>query len=648
MQSKIKRFFILTFILLFLISSISVSILGENEPINVLILYSNHYSQEWTNQLHTGITDSLNADNISIFPEYLNEFQLSKLTDYANIYDSLANKYKGLKLDCIVVVDNYAYNFLAEYYNEFSPDTPVVFVAVNGFDENMKFTSNMTGIPQNPNMEDFIKLVTSLIDENNELVFLSSNNATSVAERNSFESIINEKFNSINYRYLVCDTLEELLLKLKTIKNAKLIMIGNIPTEDGNVLSPETLISTIYNATQLPIFTLNRLHISTGSQTAVGGFVTDPYEHGVQAGKLALRIIDGEKASSIAINTYSPSSYVFNYNMLEKFGIDENELPEGSTIIDKPSKSIILSWRVAVSGIALIVFLVVLAIVLIAMIYMKIKDHKKITKTVEELSEKNKILEEEKEKISKKENENVMLLSRLREQQKQDSISTLAGGVAHEINNPLNGIMNYGQIIMEQSDSNSDNYKFAKEIVFESTRVAKIVSNLLQMTRHSKSTYKTEDIRSVILKTVTLINTVYKTDQIQLIVEIEEDLPLVKCNSNQIQQIILNLMTNARDSLNEKYKNFDDRKKVLLNCSLLKRSDGVWISIIIKDYGIGISESTLTTIFDPFFTTKIETKGTGLGLSISHNIIEEHKGKILVESKEGEYAEFTILLPVGG
>ena len=229
--------------------------------------------------------------------------------------------------------------------------------------------------------------------------------------------------------------------------------------------------------------------------------------------------------------------------------------------------------------------------------------------------------------------------------QRLESIGTLASGIAHEINNPLNGILNYGQLILDIENIESTAKVYANEIIYESERVATIVKNLLDFSRHNKQEHSYANIEDIIGKIISLVNTIIKHDQIDLQISITENISRIKCRNQQIQQVIMNLLTNARDALNEKYKGFHENKIINISCKEFIKEDRKWISIIVRDNGSGIPDEIKDKIFDPFFSTKDKNLGTGLGLSISYGIVEAHHGEVLLETKKDEYTQFTVLLP---
>ncbi len=250
------------------------------------------------------------------------------------------------------------------------------------------------------------------------------------------------------------------------------------------------------------------------------------------------------------------------------------------------------------------------------------------------------IIDETKEIVQEK--EKLLFEKKLREQQNLKAIGTLASGIAHEINNPINGIMNYGQIILDDNPNDENLVLYSSEIIRESNRVAKIVKNLLQFSRQDNQQYGDVLVNDIINQTLLLIKTVIRHDHIKLILDLKENLPMIYCKDQQIKQVILNLITNAKDALNIRYPKTDLKK--VMRISTIKQiiDNNEYIRIAVKDAGNGIDEKVKHKIFDPFFTTKNKEDGTGLGLSISYGIISDHNGKLSFDSKIGEGTTFYI------
>lgn len=244
------------------------------------------------------------------------------------------------------------------------------------------------------------------------------------------------------------------------------------------------------------------------------------------------------------------------------------------------------------------------------------------------------------------EEQRVAVEAQLRQSQKLESIGTLAGGVAHEINNPINGIMNYAQLILDRLGADHEVSGFATEIGRETERVATVVRNLLSFARDERKPSSPAQMHKIVESTLLLIRTIIKNDHVIVESNIPEDLPSVVCRGQQVQQVILNLLTNARDALNEKYPGYDENKKITISSHTFKKDGKEWLRTTVEDLGIGVPEEIIDVIFDPFFSTKPRDKGTGLGLSISHGIITDHGGSLSAESKPGEWTRFHIDLPI--
>jgi PAS domain S-box-containing protein len=236
--------------------------------------------------------------------------------------------------------------------------------------------------------------------------------------------------------------------------------------------------------------------------------------------------------------------------------------------------------------------------------------------------------------------------AQLRQQQRLESIGTLASGVAHEINNPLMSIMNFAELIQTHELPPEKAREFAGKIVAESVRAAKIVGNLLAFSRQDSEENSPEQIENVIQSTMSLIETTLKKDGITVTVAVEKGLPAFRCRSQQIQQVLLNLITNARAALNERHQGKDPEKTLSICSERLEKDGRPWIRTIVEDRGVGIDPKTMPRIFDPFFSTKPRHVGTGLGLSVSHGIVREHNGELWVESALGEFSRFYMDLPV--
>lgn len=226
------------------------------------------------------------------------------------------------------------------------------------------------------------------------------------------------------------------------------------------------------------------------------------------------------------------------------------------------------------------------------------------------------------------------------------SVGELAAGVAHEINNPVNGIINYAQIIQDEAGDNETMAKISQKIIREGERVATIVSNLLSFARQQDEESEKINLSDAVYDAIDLIRHQLSKNCILLEVFLPADLPLIFGHHQQLQQVFLNLFNNARFALNQRYAGKDPQKKIIIDGMVVAKEDGNYVRIIVKDLGTGISEDKVQKIFEPFFSTKTTGEGTGLGLSISREIIAKHRGHLQVDTVCGQYTSMIVDIPV--
>ncbi len=226
------------------------------------------------------------------------------------------------------------------------------------------------------------------------------------------------------------------------------------------------------------------------------------------------------------------------------------------------------------------------------------------------------------------------------------SIGELAAGVGHEINNPVNGIINCADIILKDSDEGSTTHKFAELIRSEADRIATIVHNLLAFSRQDKEQHSAAQINDIISAVLSLCNKKLEKSHIRVEVDLPEDRPRIYCRSEQLQQVFMNLIINSMHALDEKYPGVHSNKLLKISAAEESLEAGPFLRVTVEDRGSGISATNVDRMFDPFFTTKGRDKGTGLGLSISDGIVKGHGGTIECETEVGEFTRFHVYLPL--
>jgi two-component system NtrC family sensor kinase len=232
------------------------------------------------------------------------------------------------------------------------------------------------------------------------------------------------------------------------------------------------------------------------------------------------------------------------------------------------------------------------------------------------------------------------LTEQLIQQEKLAAIGQLVSGVAHELNNPLAGVMAYAELLMASSAvaAEPETRQALETIRHEAMRASKIVSHLLTFARRQPSERVEVDLNSIVNDTLDLRRYAIRTAQIELEVILDPALPHTWADPFQLQQVLLNLVGNAEQALNE----WSGTRRIVVRT----RRVGEQVELSVADSGPGVRAEMRDRIFNPFFTTKPVGQGTGLGLSISDGIVRDHCGRIRVESQPGEGATFVVELPI--
>jgi signal transduction histidine kinase len=227
------------------------------------------------------------------------------------------------------------------------------------------------------------------------------------------------------------------------------------------------------------------------------------------------------------------------------------------------------------------------------------------------------------------------------------SLGELAAGVAHEINNPINGIINYAQILIDDRGRTDEESEFLDQIIKEGDRIATIVRSLLSFAHENKAEKMPVHIHDILSDTLALSGRQLEKDGIKIKLRIPDRLPAILANHQQIEQVFLNIMSNARYALNQKYQLCHDLKIIDISAQETDTYGMPGVSILFHDLGTGIPTDIIDRVTDPFFSTKPKDLGTGLGLSISHGIISDHNGNLNLQSVEGKFTKVQVILPIG-
>lgn len=218
-------------------------------------------------------------------------------------------------------------------------------------------------------------------------------------------------------------------------------------------------------------------------------------------------------------------------------------------------------------------------------------------------------------------------------------VGQLAAGVAHELNNPLQGIVTYAHLLLERAPSDHPSRDGLQKIVTQAERCREIIRGLLDFSRPRKPQVRATDVNAIVRECLALVERQAMFHNIELVADLAPALPPAIADPAQMQQVLMNLIINAAEAMNGRGR-----------LTIATRGDAAagTVEVAVSDTGHGIAPEDLDRIFDPFFTTKGVGRGTGLGLSISYGIVKEHRGTITVDSEVGRGSTFTVRLPAAG
>jgi len=229
--------------------------------------------------------------------------------------------------------------------------------------------------------------------------------------------------------------------------------------------------------------------------------------------------------------------------------------------------------------------------------------------------------------------------ARLIQAAKLAAVGEMAAGVAHELNNPLTSVVGFTELALDELPIDSPIRKDLDLVLQEARRARSVVRRLLDFARQGETSRVKADINEIVDDVMMLTKHLMHTSHVQPEIRLGEKLPWVLVDRNQIKQVVINLVNNALYAMPE-------GGRLVVETAEQSRYGGQWITMTVRDTGVGISPENLQRIFEPFFTTRSDHGGTGLGLSVTYGIVTDHAGMIEVESAVRQGSTFTVWLPL--
>jgi signal transduction histidine kinase len=596
---------------------------------NILILNSYSIQLAWTKGELEGILKTLkNRNDLKKYVEFMDTkiFRPNPIRMY-NYYNYLSNKYKGIDFDIIITTDDNALNFVRKYKNDgLFKKAKVFFCGVNNLSLAGKLDKNTyTGVFEKKEPEANL-LFAEKIKKNLKYVYIVSDasvSGTLVVKQylNAFKNIKNIKFIVINNQ-----DLNTVLNKLKNYKKNSVMMLltplsYHFDNKHINYVTASQMISKIYND---PIIVHTDIFTNIPDTNIVGGKVTDALSQGEEVAKKVLEYLKGVPVKHISLTFEKANKMYLNVKNLEKFGIDAYSLGYKNAIyVNKPTTF----WELYKEWI--VTFIAVMAVILIFLVVLAFKN-RKLKQYNEKIRELNQSLEyrvqKAVEEISKKD-------QILAHQARLAAMGEMIGAIAHQWRQPLNTLAINLQMLPEYVEENGCEEEVLEEFVEKNMKTIFFMSSTIDDFRNffkDDNKKRFFNVKSALEDTLKLINEQLKSKNIKVAINGGDF--MIYGSKTQFQQVLLNLISNAKDAIEENGTQ-EGRIEIIID----KENK----TIFIKDNGGGIDEKIMYKIFDPYFTTK-EVKGSGIGLYMSKTIIEKYFNGKLEASNEKNGAVFTI------
>jgi signal transduction histidine kinase len=573
---------------------------------NILVLNSYHPQYKWTELLIKGIRDTLTprVKPEKIHIEYMDARRFGEDPTYrAKIQAILYHKYKDMELDLILSTDDYAFQFLLKEHENIFANTPVVFGGVNFFKYEMISEYPLfTGVLEGTGVEENINLAMKINKDLEEILLIS--------DKTSLGSMLTQVSNKIierrNLKNLVKIYDDFTLAELeKTIlsknKSTAIIMLAVHHDNQGKYFSYDDHFIELTKKSPVPIYSMWGILMGSGT---IGGYMNDPYFHGIEIATIGLDILNGKPVSSIPVKNKTNYLPNFDYEVLSKYNVSITKLPKFSKFHNRP----VTYYQENKRLINFVTFIIVILLTSIVILKSLVNQR------------------------TKEANDNAKNLAKSNSQMKE-----FVGIVAHDLRAPVGNIISFTRAL---EDAPEDHDEIVPYILKSANKSINLINNILDISAIESGKVKIEidkvDLNDIIHDTIQEVTFLTKSKELTLNTNINSPL-FVLADKQRVTQILQNLLTNAI-KFTPKNGNID----------ILVTDAEDSINVAVKDSGVGIPKDLMPKLFTRTeFTSRSGTEGesgTGYGLTLVYNIIKEHGSTLTVESKENLGSVFTFQL----
>ena len=551
------------------------------------------------------------ATQVSVYHEQLDVARFRGPDYEHSSNDHFRAKYRDKQVGVIIAIGPAAIEYVLRSRAELWPEVPVVFTFVDKQTiMQLKLPPDVTGTTLQSQPRDMVTVARTLVPDIKRIALVGDppENQTYYRDLKKEIPIIAPDLEFIDLTGL---TMTELRERVAALPDQTVILHTSIYSDgEGNSLIPADAVARVAEMANRPIVVDLDTHFGRGT---VGGLITTSSSLGEAAGKIALRILDGESASNIPIKESELARPIFDWRQLNRFGISEASLPAGSEVRFRE----LTAWEQYRLQIMLIAAALIFQTALIFWLYYE--HHRR--RNAEADSRK--------------------ALAKFADMNRVATAGELTASIAHEIKQPLAAMVTSANAALrwlaKEKPDLVETREAMKNVVSDGHRASEIIGSIRTMFKQDSQVEAAVDLNDVIQDVLRLVHGDLETQGILVQAGLTRPLPMILGNKGQLQQVIMNLVRNAADAMHS----VSGRPRVLRVNTTVNGPDDVLLSV--EDSGTGIAPEDIDRIFELFFTTK--SQGMGMGLSICRSIIEAHNGRLWASSGVDHGSAFNISLP---